>query len=170
MRATECRAAGGRFDVNDTCDLEGKAGTGVCCLLQQTCGGQILSNNTFFVNPDFPHETRKPLTCELSVAAAGACFLRFDFEIFRIHDTVNGACMTLDQLVVPHIDMDTPIARECDEKTLIYINVKKKRDLSIKLKLGQWDRGRQWKIKVATIECKKDWSPPDDVVYHYGHS
>ncbi|XP_018495741.1 uncharacterized protein LOC108864481 [Galendromus occidentalis] len=162
MLGVSCTAAGGRFNATNPCDPRTGSTFGVCCLLQQTCDGVIMTNNTYFVNPDFPSDTTESQTCEITVMPPrGTCYLRLDFTNFTIHDPVQGACVA-DQFHVPEAEHDAPMLCGYNNETHMYIYVRDlvgKQNVTLRFNLGEWNGPRQWMINVAQIECGQDWTP-----------
>lgn len=173
MPGTLCVAAGGKSKVDSLCNPARGAFVATCCLLEQTCGGVIRRNNTYFVNPNFPEDTTTPQTCDVVVAAKAispkACFLRLDLKNFTIHDPMDGKCQ-VDEFYAPQLDAFVPKLCGYNNQSHFYTYVKdisQFQNITLRFNLGNWRGGRHWMVNVAVINCGEDWTPPSRGCFQY---
>ncbi|XP_018495736.1 uncharacterized protein LOC108864479 [Galendromus occidentalis] len=170
MQGAECTAAGGDFNTTNTCNFIQGQTFGVCCLVSRSCGGVIQTNNSYFVNPEFPDFTVNSQSCDVTVIPKrGTCYVRLQFDNFTIHDPVEGSCVA-DQFFVPQAEIEAPMLCGRNNDTHMYLYVKdfgEKQNITLRFNLGEWNGDRKWQINVAFIECNKDWTPGDRSCMQY---
>ncbi|PBC33191.1 Cubilin [Apis cerana cerana] len=132
-------------------------GYGICCIVTVSCGDITNSNNTNFVNPNYPSTFDGTTSCQLTLVKSHptVCQFRLDFMHFNIRgpETTNHQCI-YDQFIVSG---GNPIPTICgnNAENHLYIDAGLGQTNPVTLTFitsGQ-SFARSWKIQISQIRC-----------------
>ena len=150
----ECLSYGGK--IQGYCS---PAALGACCVFSSNkCGRTVTQQVSYFTNPSYPHEDKKPIACLLKIKpSSGICYVQLDYEELVI-SSVNGKC-AYDSISILR-SPEGPSGRICGDKsgygTLTRVEPGKEIGLSALIQTGSY----KWNIRITMISCD---SVPDDV-------
>ncbi|UYV68780.1 hypothetical protein LAZ67_6000831 [Cordylochernes scorpioides] len=148
---TECARRGGT-NIG-TC----ARGFNMCCMFKFTCGGVTSTNQTVFVNPNYPGMENGTDTCQVTIEKLeNICQLRLDFEEFSLSQPdETGLCTTDSFMVRTTVGERLPILCGENKGQHLYVDMGRGSGNPVVLSVvSNGDRmSRKWKIKISMIEC-----------------
>ncbi|UYV68781.1 hypothetical protein LAZ67_6000833 [Cordylochernes scorpioides] len=162
---TECARRGGT-NIG-TC----ARGFNMCCMFKFTCGGVTSTNQTVFVNPNYPGMENGTDTCQVTIEKLeNICQLRLDFEEFSLSQPdETGLCTTDSFMVRTTVGERLPILCGENKGQHLYVDMGRGSGNPVVLSVvSNGDRmSRKWKIKISMIECGSlDMAPAGCLQYH----
>ncbi|XP_076390413.1 uncharacterized protein LOC100883843 isoform X1 [Megachile rotundata] len=151
LAASECSQRGGAS--TGIC----ANGYGICCIVTVSCGETTGSNNTYFVNPNYPSSFDGTQSCQLTLIKShpAVCQFRLDFEQFNIRgpEMTNHQCI-YDQFIVSGAN---PIPTICGTNAgnHIYIDagLGQTNPVILTFVTSGNSFARSWKVRVSQIRC-----------------
>lgn len=150
----ECISSGGK--IQGYCS---PAPLGACCVFSSNkCGRTVTQQVSYFTNPSYPNQDKKPIACLLKIKPSqGICYIQLDYEELVI-SSVNGKC-AYDSISILR-SPEGPSGRICGDKsgygTLTRVEPGQEIGISALIQTGNY----KWNIRITMIRCG---SVPDDV-------
>ncbi|KAL3284177.1 hypothetical protein HHI36_018343 [Cryptolaemus montrouzieri] len=159
----ECKRVGGI--TSGSC----ATGVGVCCIVQKTCDGTTTSNNTYFVNTNFPNSFTGG-ACTLTIKKLGSdiCQARIDFIAFSVNQPdATGNCLS-DGLTIT--GGASPVPTICGENggQHLYVNFAGNANILMNIYAGGVSNSRRvWNFKISQIGCDCPTQAPSGCLMYY---
>ena len=150
----ECLSAGGQ--IHGYCS---PAALGACCVFSSNkCGRTVTQQVSYFTNPNYPKEDKKPIACLLKIKPGpDMCYVQLDYQELVI-SSVNGKC-AYDSISILR-SPEGPSGRICGDKsgyaTLTRVEPGQEIGISALIQSGDY----KWNIRITMIRCGE---VPDDV-------
>nr|XP_046468147.1 uncharacterized protein LOC124212301 [Neodiprion pinetum] len=146
-------------------------GYGVCCALTAMCGQTTSTNNTYFVNMNYPSTFDGTDSCQLTILKShpDVCQFRLDFDQFNIRgpEPTNNAC-TNDQFIVSGGNPIPPICGS-NNGNHMYVDagVGQVNPVMLTFVTSGGSFARSWKVRIIHVPCSSIYRAEEGCLQYF---